>query len=162
LARDRFTRLITQAHTAGYIDCAKFDPFDTWHLKSLQLVLQRLEDERQQKIQDTNFRYYTAMAGSPWLASADDCFEKANAARLAFIESLSPHSTKPDTAKAVDGIAETYKAIIGSPGEPYYEAMIAELLNPAKKAKISDAERETRRIQREAAARRAAMGMEEG
>lgn len=157
MERDRFVRFAVCAHTRGYVDFTKFDPFDGWAWKKLNLVMQQLEDEQLQHTTTADFQYYTAMAASPWVTqeSGAKCVENATEARHKLIHAYTPWAEPAATAaNTVETLVDTYHRVIGKAGEPYYDAMVAEMKANAKR---TPAEREAYRISQEAAAKRAAM-----
>lgn len=146
-----------QAHAEKHIDFSKFDPYDTWAWRRLRLIIQHLETVHLQQTRDVDFRYYIAMAGSPHIAeeSWQECIRQAAVTRKALINAyrpwLPPEPTENQTT-ATQSIAERHRALFGLPGEPRYEAMVAELKAAAKR---TPAERAALKLQREAAAKRA-------
>lgn len=139
------------------MDFTKFDPYDGWAWKKLNLVIQQLEDEQLQRITDVDFKYYLAMAGSKWVTqeSGADCVDKAAEHRRKLINAYMPWVTQDTAAEnTVETLVDKYHRLIGKAGEPYYDAMVAEMIANRKR---TPAEREAYRISQEAAARRAAM-----
>ena len=97
------------------------------------------------------------MAGSPHIAeeSWQECIRQAAVTRKALINAyrpwLPPEPTENQTT-ATQTIADRQRELFGSPGEPRYEAMVAELNAAVKR---TPAEREAAELQREAAEKRA-------
>jgi hypothetical protein len=146
-----------RAHTGGHVDFTKFDPYDGWAWKKLNLVMQQLEDEQLQQVTDVDFRYYLAMAASKWVTaeSGADCVDKAAEHRRKLISAYTPWIAQDNAAEnTVETLVDKYHRLIGKAGEPYYDAMVAEMIANRKR---TPAEREAYRISQEAAARRAAM-----
>lgn len=146
-----------QAHAEKHIDFSKFDPYDTWAWRRLRLIIQHLEAAHLQQTQDVDFRYYIAMAGSPHIAEASwqQCISQAAVKRKALLQAYRPWlppEPVENQAAATQTIAERHRALFGAPGEPRYEAMVAELKAAAKR---TPAERAALKLQRAAAAKRA-------
>lgn len=144
---------------AGHINFAEFDPFDGWAWKKLRLVMQELEDVHFREVEAVNFHYYTRMSASVWVSkeSGAACVQEAADARRRLRAAWLPWVPVENDGADNASLADRHKQMFGSPGEPRYEAMIAELLNDDRKS-LSPEEREAQRIRREAAAIRAAKG----
>lgn len=137
------------------MDFSQFDPYDSWAWRRLKLVIQHLETKHLQQTRDIDFRYYTAMAGSTKLsdASATLCIEQAANTRKLLTQAHKPWlPPEIDAATAKESIADKHRRLFGSPGEPRYEAMVAELKAAAKRTPAARAAIE---VQQAAAAKRA-------
>jgi len=128
-----------RASTAGLIDFSQFDPWDMWWWKKLKWVFNELELQSSKEINTIQHAHWMALVLRDDLEDTTFKQVQKNAATAmnrvlqANYPWLAEQIGEDDKKTDVDAMVAAYEEIIGKPGEPRYEIMVAEMRALEKK-----------------------------
>lgn len=140
-----------RAATSGLVDFAKFDPWDRWHWRRLDWLIQETQTQRQAATAELQAQCYAILGSGPALTqdSRQSLWKAAEAALKEAVTlhlCLSPEETRKTSLSTndVEELKEAYYSVFGRPGEGRYEAMMQAADEILKEAKARKEQQENR------------------
>lgn len=122
---------MVRAAAAGVLDFRQADPFDNWWQRKLHWILEELDNQDYRKVLEIQHRHHITLMGNNlddegW----DKAYSQARSTLSKILQYTFPwHKEKfssPVQSERETALAE-YRAEWGRPGEPKYDAMVANL-----------------------------------